>query len=169
MFQKLRSNSLRTFLLIWSGQTVSLIGSSMTGFAFTIWVWELTGQATALALFGFFAQMPQLLTAPFMGLIVDRWDRKLLMAVGDTAAGILTITIFLLYIGNNLQIWHLYMAVAVNGIFHQLQELAYKASISMIVPELQYSRASSMGSLAIYSSKIVSPALAGTLYYVMEI
>jgi DHA3 family macrolide efflux protein-like MFS transporter len=167
MFQKFRSHSLRTFLLIWSGQTVSLIGSSMTGFAFTIWVWELTGQATALALFGFFAQMPQLLTAPFMGVIVDRWDRKLLMAVGDTAAGILTITIFLLYIGNNLQIWHLYMAVAVNGIFQQLQELAYKASISMIVPELQYSRASSMGSLAIYSSKIVSPALAGTLYYVV--
>ena len=167
MFQKIRSNSLRTFLLIWSGQTVSLIGSSMTGFAFTIWVWELTGQTTALALFGFFAQMPQLLTAPFMGVIVDRWNRKLLMAVGDTLAGILTITIFLLYVGNNLQIWHLYMAVAVNGIFQQLQELAYKASISMIVPESQYSRASSMGSLAIYSSKIVAPALAGTLYYVM--
>src|SRR4028118_309708 len=153
MFLKSRSNSLRTFLLIWSGQTVSLIGSSMTGFAFTIWVWELTGQATALALFGFFAQMSQLLTAPFMGVIVDRWNRKLLMAVGDTVAGLLTITILLLYLGNNLQVWHLYLAVAVNGIFQHLQELAYKASISMVVPESQYSRASSMGSLAIYRDR----------------
>ncbi|MDF0552720.1 MFS transporter [Kamptonema sp. UHCC 0994] len=167
MLQKIHSNSIRTFLLIWSGQTVSIIGSSMTGFAFTIWVWELTSQATALALFGLFAQIPQLLTTPFMGVIVDRGNRKLLMAVGDTVAGILTITILLLYLRSNLQVWHLYVAVAVNGIFQQLQELAYKASISMIVPESQYSRASSMGSLASYSSKIVAPALAGTLYYVM--
>src|SRR4028119_2332742 len=111
--------------------------------------------------------MSQLLTAPFMGVIVDRWNRKLLMSVGDTVAGLLTITILLLYLRSNLQVWHLYLAVAVNGIFQHLQELAYKASISMIVPESQYSRASSMGSLAIYSSKIVAPALAGTLYYVM--
>ncbi|MHC5719646.1 MAG: MFS transporter, partial [Nostoc sp.] len=75
---------MRTLIIVWLGQIVSIIGSGMTGFAFTIWVWELTHQATALALFGFFAQMPQILIIPIAGVIVDRWNRKYLMMVGDT-------------------------------------------------------------------------------------
>jgi MFS transporter, DHA3 family, macrolide efflux protein len=54
------SSNLRTFTLIWLGQTVSILGSSMTNFAFSIWVWQLTGHATDLALFGFFSQLPQI-------------------------------------------------------------------------------------------------------------
>ncbi|WP_238360984.1 hypothetical protein [Iningainema tapete] len=67
---------MKTLIIIWLGQMISIIGSSMTGFAFTIWVWELTGQATTLALFGFFTQIPQVFIAPTAGVIVDRWNRK---------------------------------------------------------------------------------------------
>jgi MFS family permease len=92
----------RTLIIVWLGQIVSMIGSGMTGFAFTIWVWELTGQATSLALFGFFVQVPQILIIPIAGVIVDRWNRKYLMMVGDTVSGLLTITVLLLYITHNL-------------------------------------------------------------------
>jgi len=158
---------MRNFIVIWLGQTVSLMGSQMTNFAITIWVWELTGQATALALFGLLTQAPRVLVTPFAGIIVDRCNRKLLMMIGDAIACFSTIVILLLYLTNNLQIWHLYLAGAINGIFEQLQELAYLASISMMVSKEQYSRASSIGFLASYGSDIIAPALAGVLYAVI--
>ncbi|MBP5972957.1 MFS transporter [Brasilonema sp. CT11] len=158
---------MRTFIIISLGQAVSIIGSGMTGFAFSIWVWELTGQATALTLFGFFVQVPQILMIPIAGVIVDRWNRKYLMMVGDTVSGLLTITVLLLYITHNLQLWHLYLAVGVKGTFNQFQELAFSASVSMMVPKAQYSRASSISFLVTSSSMIIAPALAGALYVVI--
>jgi MFS transporter, DHA3 family, macrolide efflux protein len=158
---------MRTFIILWLGQTVSIIGSSMTAFAFTIWVWELTHQATALALFGFFIQVPQVLIAPIAGVVVDRWNRKLLMMFGDTVSGLLTIIISVLYTTNNLHLWHLYLAVAIKGIFEQFQELAYSASISTMLPKQHYSRASSIAFLASSSSSIIAPAIAGFLYTII--
>ncbi|MBE9209306.1 MFS transporter [Nostoc sp. LEGE 06077] len=155
---------MQKFIILWLGQMVSLIGSSMTAFAFAIWVWEITHQATALALFHFFAQIPQLLITPIAGSIVDRMNRKWLMIVGDAAGGIVTFTVLLLYLTDNLQLWHLYLAFAVKCTFEQFQELAYSASISKMVAKHEYSKASSLGFLAGHGAIIVAPALAGILY-----
>lgn len=158
---------MQNYLIIWLGQMVSLIGSSMTAFAFAIWVWELTHQATALALFQVFAQIPQILITPIAGVLVDRINRKLLMIVGDTVGGIVTITVLLLYVTDHLQLWHLYITFAVKRTFEQFQELAYSASISTIVPKQQYSRASSLSFLASNGAIIIAPALAGVLYEII--
>ncbi|MGV2831527.1 MFS transporter [Myxosarcina sp. GI1(2024)] len=161
--------NLRTFAIIWFGQTISMLGSSMTGFAFSIWVWQLTGHATDLALFGFFSQLPQIFMFLISGTIVDRWNRKLLMIAGDLMTGMLTIIVLILYSTNHLQIWHLYLAVAIAGVFEQCQKLAFSTSISTLVPKRHYSRASSMGFLASYGSSIIAPALAGVLYVTIEL
>lgn len=158
---------MRIFITVWLGQVVSTLGSRMTSFAVTIWAWELTGQATALTLLVFFTQLTRLLVTPFAGVIVDRWNRKLLMMFGDAVAGLSTIAILLLFWHQNLHIWHLYLAGALNGTFDQLQELAYSTSIATLVPKQQYSRASSMGYFIGYGSKIFAPALAGALYPVI--
>jgi MFS transporter, DHA3 family, macrolide efflux protein len=162
-------SNLKTFSIIWFGQTISMLGSNMTGFAFSIWVWNLTGQATDLALFGFFSRLPQIFMSPIFGAIVDRWNRQLLMIAGDLMTGILTIIVLILYSTDLLQIWHLYLVVAIAGIFEQLQELAFEASISLLVPQQHYSRASSMGFLAGYGSEIIAPALAGVLYVTIDL
>ncbi|MBD2523664.1 MFS transporter [Nostoc sp. FACHB-133] len=158
---------MRIFIIIWLGQTVSIIGSGMTAFAFTIWVWELTHQVTAIALFGLFAQLPQVLIAPIAGFIVDRWNRKYLMIVGDTVSGVVAIAILLLYSTTHLQLWHLYLAVAIQGIFEVVQELAYSTSISTMMPKQHYSRVSSLRFLSDYGSSIIAPTLAGILYSVI--
>lgn len=155
---------MRTFTIIWLGQIVSTIGSYMTVFALTIWVWEITGSATALALVSFFSQLPRIFVTLFAGIIVDRFNRKHLMILGDSVALFCTTTIGLLYLTNNLQVWHLYFAVAVYGSFAQIQQLAYSTSITMIVPKQHYTRAGSMGAAVSYGSAILSPALAGSLY-----
>ncbi|MEL6462180.1 MAG: MFS transporter [Cyanobacteria bacterium J06641_2] len=155
---------MRTFLTIWLGQIVSTIGSYMTVFALTIWVWQVTGSATALTLVSFFVQLPRLLITPFSGIIVDRFNRKKLMLLGDIVAFLCTFTIGLLHFTDRLEVWHLYCVVAIYGGFGQIQTLAYSASIALIVPKEQYTRAGSMSSAVNYASAIVSPALAGGLY-----
>ena len=156
--------SLQTFLIIWGGQLVSTIGSSMTGFAISIWAWELTGKATPLSLIFFFIQTPPVIAASFAGVLVDRWNRKQLMIVGDTIAALSTVAILLLLLNNNLQIWHLYVTVTINGLFGYFQMLAYSASMSKIVPKQHYARCSAMSSLKLASSVILGPALAAAFY-----
>lgn len=156
---------MRTFITLLVGQLVSTIGSYMTSFAIKIWAWELTGQATALALVGFFTFLPSILVTFFAGIIVDRWNRKLLMIAGDTVAALSTLGILCLYLTDHLQIWHLYATGAINGAFNEIQELAYTASISLMVPKQHYTRATSMSSTIHYGSTIIAPALAGTLYH----
>ena len=81
---------MRTFLIIWLGQFVSLLGSEMTNFAITIWAWEVTGKATPLSLILVVAQIPRLLISPFSVIWVVRFYRKYLMLLGDTVAGLST-------------------------------------------------------------------------------
>ena len=168
MAKEITSNqSLRNFIIVWIGQFVSATGSSMTAFAIEIWVWEVTGKATSFALLGFFTLLPSIAVTMISGLIVDRYQRKLLMILGDTVTVLLTIIIILLYVTNNLQIWHLYITGAVAGIFSQLQYLAYSASVGLMIPKKHYSRASSMEFLSSYGSQIIAPAFAGYLYHVI--
>lgn len=147
----------------------STIGSYMTRFALTIWLWNLTGEATPIALLAVFTELPALVISPLAGAIADRFSRKTLMLVGDTVAGLSTIIILLLYLTGNLALWHLYATGALNGAFSRLQKLAYTASITMLVPQEGYTRASGMGSVLHYGSVIIAPAVAGALYPIVDL
>ncbi len=164
----MQQNSFRTFIIIWSGQVASMLGSEMTNFAVTIWAWNVTGQATSLSLIIFFSQIPKLIAALFAGVLVDRCDRKLVIILGDIVAGISTIAILLLFLTNHLAIWHLYVTASLNGLFGYCQYIAYSASISIIVPKRHYTRAAAMcDHIGQFGSNIIAPGLAGGLYYVI--
>lgn len=156
-----RLSGMRGFTLVWAGQFVSLLGTAMTQFGLTIWAYQLTGQATALALVGFFNFAPTIILSPIAGALVDRWNRKLAMMLSDLGAGAATIAVFLLYSSGNLEIWHLYAAGAVTGAFQAFQFPAYSASISLMINKEQYGRASGMLALADSASTILAPPLAG--------
>jgi MFS family permease len=154
---------MRAFTIVWLGQVVSLLGTGMTQFAITIWAWQVTGEATALALVGFFNFAPQILFSPVAGALVDRSNRKLVMMLSDLAAGLSTITLLLLYTSGNLQIWHLYIAGAFTGIFQAFQWPAYSAAISTMLPKDQYARADAMLGLAESAAGIFAPVAASFL------
>jgi DHA3 family macrolide efflux protein-like MFS transporter len=158
-----RPMGMRAFIIIWSGQVISLLGSAMTGFAVTIWVYEGTEKATALALTGFFYVTPLLLLSPVAGAIVDRSNRKLMMMVSDLAAGATTVVVLLLYLTGNLEVWHLFITNAISGAFQAFQWPAFSAAISVMLPKEQYGRANGMMELAGSGSQIFAPMLAGAL------
>ena len=155
---------MRIFTLIWLGQLVSTLGTYMTFFALTLWAWDTTGSATALALVGFFSQLPKIPTTIVAGLIVDRFNRKYLMMLGDVVSVAGTAVIGAFYVTQQLQIEHLYGIVFLTGGFSQIQILAYQASVSLMVTKRHYTRTGSMASVVHYGSSIVGPALAGVLY-----
>jgi len=151
------------FSVVWLGQVVSLLGTGMTQFALTIWAWQVTGQATALALVGFFGYFPRIIFTPLAGALADRWNRKALMIASDLAAGAATIAIFVLYKTGSLEIWHLYAAAAFTGIFGSFQFPAYQASISLMLPKEQYTRANTMLGLAHSISSVFAPMAGAAL------
>ncbi len=160
---KTRPSGMSGFTLVWVGQLVSLLGSAMTGFALTIWAYERTEKATVLALAGFFFVTPMLIFSPIAGALVDRSNRKLMMMLSDLAAGVVTLGFLGLYLSGNLEIWHLYVGLSIEGIFQGFQWPAYSAAITTMLPKEQYGRANGMMSLAESGSGIFAPMLAGAL------
>ncbi len=158
-----RPEGMRAFTTIWGGQVFSLIGSAMSGFALTIWAWENQGTATALALVGFFNFAPMILFSPIAGALVDRWNRKLVMALSDLATGFTSMVVLALFLTGHLQLWHLFVTGAFAGLFQSFQWPAYSAAISLMIPKEHYGRASGMMSLAQWGSGIFAPVLAGML------
>lgn len=156
-------SGMRAFIFIWIGQFVSLLGTGMSRFALTIWAFQITGEATALALVGFFSFAPSIVISPIAGALVDRWNRKLVMMISDLAAGLTTVVVFLLYISGNLEIWHLYVTGFIAALFEPFQWPAFSAAMSTMVPKEQYGRANGLVSLADSVSTIVAPIAAGAL------
>ena len=143
-----RPMGFRGFIVVWFGQVISLLGTGMTRFAITIWAWQITGQATALALISFFSFVPAIIVSPLAGALVDRWNRKLTMMLSDLAAALSTSIMLVLFSTGNLQIWHLYITGAFTRFFHAFQFPAYSAAITTMVAQEQYGRASGMRSMA---------------------
>lgn len=154
---------MRAFIVIWFGQFVSLVGSSMTRFAIGIWLFQETGLATTFMLMVFFTNLPRILLSPFAGAIVDRSNRKLMMMVSDFGTGLTTLIIFFLLQTDSLNIWHIYILAAFSSAFESFQFPAYSSSITLMVDKKQYARTSAMLSLADDGSFLIAPVLAAIL------
>lgn len=150
-----------TIILI--GQAVSILASNMTGFALSIWVFQKTNSATSLGIMTTAFTLPYLLIIPLAGVMVDRYNRKLMMAVSDLAAGMGTLTILVLSTTGNLQVWHFYAVNILIGLGNAFQWPAYSAAISTMVPKEKYGRANGMVSLVEAAPGVVAPLLAGSL------
>jgi MFS family permease len=151
------------FSVIWFGQVVSLLGSAMTWFAFTIWAWQKTGEASTLANISFFTFLPTVLLTPIAGTLVDRWNRKLVMLLSDAATALGTLAALTLLLNDNLQIWHVYVIGLVAGFFTAFQYPAYAAAVSTMLPREHYARAEAMLGIAYTLSGILAPIFAAAL------
>jgi MFS family permease len=120
-----RPTGMTAFTIVWAGQLVSVLASSMTQFALTIWAYQETGSALALGAVNTFFLIPFLLLSPIAGAMVDRYDRKLMMMVSDLTAVLATAALLIIHASGQLQIWHLYIAAVVNGLGSTFQWPAY--------------------------------------------
>jgi MFS transporter, DHA3 family, macrolide efflux protein len=155
---------MRVFLLVWFGQVISLIGSELTQFALGVWALEKTGGAvTQFALISLFIYLPQVIISPIAGALVDRWNRRLCMMLGDALTGVVTIAVTVLVYSDLLEIWHIYVAVIVGSIFKALHWPAYAASTTQLVPKQHLARANGLIQASQAAAKLISPTMAGIL------
>jgi MFS transporter, DHA3 family, macrolide efflux protein len=152
------------FTFVWTGQLVSVLASSASSFALTIWAYQTTGSANALGVVTTAFLVPFLVLSPIAGAMVDRYNRKLMMMMSDFTAATATVMILVLQATGGLHIWHLYLAAILSGLGNTFQWPAYSAAITTMVPKEQYQRANGMMSLVDSGPGVFAPILAGALY-----
>lgn len=158
------AKDMRTFFVIWSGQLVSTIGSGLTGFALGVWIYQETGSVTLFALNMLAYALANLLVSPIAGVLVDRYDRRWVMILSDTGAGLATLSIALLYVTGNLEVWNIILATAFTSAFSAFQWPAYSAVTTLLVPKEQLGRAGGMVQIGEAISQLLAPAAAGVLF-----
>lgn len=160
---------MRAFYVLWVGQFVSIFATQMTRFAVTLWAWDLTGTAMGLVLVGVISYIPGVLISPFAGTLIDRWNRKLVLALSDAGAAISTIILLYLFTTDQAEIWHLYATGALASAFGAFQYPAYAAIVTTMVPKEQYTRANGIQTVVRSVSGIGAPLLAGSLLAIIDI
>ena len=151
------------FIIVWIGQIISILASGMSGFGLSIWMFQKTQSATAMGLMQVSFILPFLLLSPIAGVMVDRYNRKLMMMISDFAAVTATFAILVLQATGHLQFWHLYVANVLYGLGNTFQWPAYSAAISTMVPKEQYGRANGLMSLLEAGPGVLAPILAGVV------
>ena len=159
-----RPSGMFGFTIVWIGQIISVLASAMSQFALTIFMFQETGSATALGLMQVFFITPFLVISPIAGVMVDRYNRKMMMLVSDLGAGLATLVILVLQALGLLEYWHLYGTSIIYGLGMAFQWPAYSAAISTMVPKEQLGRVNGMMSLIEAGPGVIAPLLAGTLY-----
>ena len=155
---------MKGLFIIWLGQLISGIASSITTVALPIWIFGLTGSGTAVGLLEFFFFGSYLLAVLFAGVLIDRYNRKMMMLVYDFTSLSATATLLVLQSSGALDVWHLYVAAIFQGVGFAFQSPSYSAAIASMVPQKQYVRANGLMSILNDGPEVFGPLIAGALY-----
>lgn len=162
-------SNFKRFLLLWSGELISSVGGGLTSFGLGVYIFQQTGSAASMALVTLLGFLPTLLLSVPAGVLADRYDRRLLMMIGDgcSALGILYILICMMNGGASLT--QICIGVFVSAVFSTLLEPSFRATITDLLTEEQYSKASGLVSLAGSARYLFSPIIAGFLLTVSDV
>ena len=163
------NSNLRKFILLWSGELISSIGGGLTSFGLGVYIFQQTGSAASMALVTLLGFLPTLLLSVPAGALADRYDRRLLMMIGDgcSALGIIFILVCMLNGGASLA--QICIGVLISAVFSALLEPAFRATITDLLTKEAFSRASGLVSLAGSARYLLSPILAGFLLTVSDV
>ena len=151
---------LKYFLILWSTQALSQLGSSMTNYALIVWSYTAKGSALTTALLSVCSYAPYVIMSIFAGSLSDKWNKKITMLISDTFAALCTISIFILLKTNRLEIWHLYCLNALNGLMNTVQQPASDVAITLLTPEKHYQKVSGLRSFSNALISILTPIIA---------
>lgn len=158
------NNRLKDFLILWSTQSLSQLGSSLTGYALTLWLYEQTGSALSTAALTIFSYAPYVLMSIFAGALTDRFDKKKLMLLCDSFAAVCTVVMLVLYRAGTLAVWHLYLLNVLSGLMNTVQQPASSVAVTLIIPPEDYQKTSGLRSLSRSLISIMNPLIATALY-----
>ena len=151
------------FLLLWSGELISSVGGGLTSFGLGVYVFNETGSAASMAVVSLLAFLPTLLLSVPAGVLADRYDRRLLMMLGDGLSGLGILYILFCMLTGGASLMQICIGVCVSAVFSSLLEPSYRATVTDLLTKEEYSKASGMVSLAGSARYLISPLIAGIL------
>ena len=165
----MEKSNFKKFLLLWMGQLIAAIGGGLTSFGLGVYVFEKTRSAAGMALVTLLGFLPTLVLSVPAGVLADRHDRRLLMMLGDGFSGLGVLYILICMMRGEASLFQICIGVFVSAVFSSLLDPAYKATVSDLLTEDEYSKASGLVSLAGSARYLVSPVIAGILLSVSDI
>ena len=163
------SKNFRKFLLLWSGELISSVGGGLTSFGLGVYIFQQTGSAASMALVTLLGFLPTLLLSVPAGVLADRYDRRLLMMIGDGCSAIGILYILVCMISGGASLVQICIGVFVSSTFSALLEPSFRATITDLLTKEEYSKASGLVSLAGSARYLLSPVIAGFLLTVSDV
>jgi MFS family permease len=166
---KSRNKAMKKFKILVAGQLISSIGSGLTDFGLAIYVLALTGSVTATSIVMICSFLPSILLAPVGGVLADRYDRRVMMTLGELFSGLSLVICLVGLMSANPSIVLICIGVGVSSIFKALMEPAFKATITDLLSEEDFAKAGGMVQIANSAKLIISPAIAGLLLQITTV
>lgn len=157
------------FFSIWTGQQISLVGSSLGGFALVWWLTVTTGSAQVLATATIVLIVPKILLWPVVGACVDRWNRRTIILFADTWIALVSLILALLFLLDVMKIWHIYVVIiarSIGGTFHQP---AFYAVTPLLVPDKHLARIAGLGNMMEGAMSVAGPMLGALMISILPI
>lgn len=154
---------MKKFMTIWAGELISNIGSGMTAFALSVYVYQLTGSVTWVSIITLLAYLPTILLNPVGGILADRFDRRLMMICGDLFSALGLLYILISIHTGHVGIVPIVIGVTINSVFVSLLDPSYRATVTDLLTEEEYAKASGFVQMAGNSRYLISPAIAGVI------
>lgn len=164
-----KKSEFNKFIILWAGEFISAVGSGLTSFGLGIFVYKLTGTATAMTFVTLLAFLPSLILSVPAGVLADRYDRRLLMILGDSLSAIGIVLILVFFLFNKLNMVIICIGVVISSVFSSLMAPSYKATVSDLLTKEQYAKASGFVQIANSAKYLIAPILAGFLLTISNI
>lgn len=154
----------RDFMLLWSGQAVSSLGTAITQTAYPLLVWDLSHSAALVGLVGGLGTLPYLFLSLIVGALIDRWDRKRVMILCDTGRALNLASVLVVLVLGHLTAAQICANTLIEGTFYVFFNLAEASTLPHVVSTEQIPAATAQNEATIGTTVLVGPALGGALY-----
>ncbi len=164
-----KKSNFNKFFLLWSGELISSIGGGLTSFGLGVYVFKQTGSAAGMALVTLLGFLPTLLLSVPAGVLADRYDRRLLMMIGDGCSAMGVLFILICMLSGRASLAQICIGVFISSVFSALLEPSFRATITDLLTEEEFSKASGLVSLAGSARYLFSPIIAGFLLTISDV
>ncbi|GCE14612.1 MFS transporter [Tengunoibacter tsumagoiensis] len=154
----------KDFMLLWSGQSLSTIGTGITQFSFPLLILYLTASPGTAGLAAAFTSLPYLFLSLPAGALIDRWDRKRVMIICDICRAINIFSVPVALYFHRISIIQLFIVSFLEGCFFVFFNLAEASSLPRVVSTEQLPQATAQNEITTSITELVSPSLGGLLF-----
>jgi len=158
-----------TFFTIWGGQALSILGSQLVQFALIWYLTVQTGSAMVLATASLVGMLPGVIFGPFVGALVDRWNRRWIMVIADSIITLATIILAALFALDAVAIWHIYVVMFIRSLAGCFHSNAMSASTSLMVPVEHLTRIQGLNQMLNGGLNVVSAPMGALLLDVLPL